>query len=173
MYNTDEEWDVLDELGNPTGEIVKKKDPRAYEKGVYHGGADVWIINSENKFLIQKRSQKKKVHPNVWAMTGGSVIRGETPQETLLRECFEELEINIDINKLKWFTRFKTECVWIDNYILREDFDISKMVYKEDEVSEVKWASWEEIDNLVKNNEFIIHRWEFVGELLKKELENN
>ncbi len=45
-------------------------------------------------------------------------------------------------------------------------------MYNNDEVSEVKWATWEEIDNLVKNNEFIIHRWEFVGELLKKELEN-
>ena len=37
------------------------------------------------KILIQKRSPKKKLEPNVWAMTGGSVIKGETLLEALKR----------------------------------------------------------------------------------------
>lgn len=34
------------------------------------------------------------------------------------------------------------------------------MKFQEDEVSDAKWATWEEIDDLVKNGQFIKHRWE-------------
>ncbi len=61
--------------------------------------------------------------------------------------------------------------VWIDTYILKHDYDISKMKFQEDEVSDAKWATWEEINELVKNGEFIKHRWEFVNKFLKDELE--
>lgn len=70
-------WEVLDGKGNPTGEIMRKYDQKVFDRGLYHLGADVWIINSDNKILIQKKSPLKKLEPNVWAMTGGSVILGE------------------------------------------------------------------------------------------------
>ena len=49
-------WGVLDDKGNLTGEIMEKYDKRVFDKGLYHLGADVWIINDENKILIQKKS---------------------------------------------------------------------------------------------------------------------
>ena len=70
-------WEVLDDNGNPTGEIMEKYDQKVFDKELYHLGSDVWIINNENKILIQKRSEQKRLEPNVWAMTGGSVILGE------------------------------------------------------------------------------------------------
>lgn len=80
-----EQWEVLDEEGNPTGEIMEKYDKKVFDRGLYHLGTDVWIINSENKILIQKRSESKRLEPNVWAMTGGSVIVGENSLETSKR----------------------------------------------------------------------------------------
>ena len=56
---------------------MRKYDKSVFERGLYHLGADVWIINKENKILIQKRAAQKRLEPNVWAMTGGSVIVGE------------------------------------------------------------------------------------------------
>jgi isopentenyldiphosphate isomerase len=162
-------WEILDEKGNPTGEIMEKYDKKVFEKGFYHLGADVWIINSDNKVLIQKRSQLKRLEPNVWAMTGGSVILGENSLETIVREAKEELNIDINANDLKLITKFRTGNVWIDTYILKCDYDISKMKFQEEEVSDAKWASWEEIDNLVSNGQFIKNRWEFVNEFLKKD----
>ena len=166
-----EQWEVLDDKGNPTGEIMEKYDQRVFDKGLYHLGADVWIINSENKILIQKRSNLKKLEHNVWAMTGGSVILGEKSKETIVREAKEELNININPKNLKLITKFRTGNVWIDTYILRCDYDISKMTFQEDEVSDVKWATYEEIDYLVNNGEFIKHRWEFVNKFIKEEIE--
>lgn len=160
-------WEILDDNGNPTGEIMEKYDQKVFDKELYHLGSDVWIINNENKILIQKRSEQKRLEPNVWAMTGGSVILGEKSKETIVREAKEELDIDINPNELK----FITGNVWIDTYILKHDYDISKMKFQEDEVSDAKWATWEEINTLVKNGEFIKHRWEFVNKFLKVELE--
>ena len=166
-----EYWAVLDGEGNPTGEIMEKYDKKVFEKGFYHLGADVWIINDENKILIQKRSSLKKLEPNVWAMTGGSVIWGENSLKTIVREAKEELNIDIDANNLKLITKFKTGNVWIDTYVLKSEYDISKMKFQEDEVSDAKWATWEEIDDLVKKGQFIKHRWEFVNQFIKEEIE--
>lgn len=163
-------WEVLDDKGNPTGEIMEKYDQRVFDRGLYHLGTDVWIINSENKILIQKRAENKKLEPNVWAMTGGSVILGENSLETIVREAKEELDITIDSNKLKLFTKFKTGNVWIYAYILKNDYDISKMNFQKEEVSDAKWATWDEIDELVKEGKFIKHRWEFVKDFLKMEI---
>ena len=164
-------WQVLDREGNPTGEIMKKYDQKVFERGFYHLGADVWIINSKNKILIQKRSPLKKLEPNVWAMTGGSVILGENSLKTIVREAKEELNIDIDESNLKLITKFRTGNVWIDTYILKCNYDISKMKFQEDEVSDAKWATWEEIDDLVKKGQFIKHRWEFVNKFIKEEIE--
>lgn len=167
-----EYWDVLDGDGNPTGEIMKKYDEKVFERGLYHLGSDLWPINSENKILIQKRSSKKRLEPNVWAMTGGSVIVGENSLQTIVRESKEELNIDVDSNDLKLITRFKTGNVWIDTYIVKLNYDISKMKFKEDEVSDVKWATWDEINDLVNKGQFIKNRWEFVSNFLKKEIDN-
>lgn len=161
-----EKWKILDENGNFTGEILDRTNPRVWEKGIYHQGADVWIINSENKILIQKRSKEKKLEPNVWAMTGGSVILEENSLQTIVREAKEELNIDIMASDLKLITKFKTGNVWIDTFILKNDFDINKMVFQKEEVSDVKWATIEEIDNLFSTGNFIKNRWEFVKELI-------
>lgn len=42
-------WEILDENGNKTGQIMNKEDPNVWNEGIYHQGVDVWIINSENK----------------------------------------------------------------------------------------------------------------------------
>lgn len=167
----DEFWEIIDEYGNPTGEIVSRSNPRAYEDGIYHWAVDLWIINSDNKILIQRRSKEKKFEPNVWAMTGGNVISGESFENALKRELKEELDIDLDLEKVTCFTKVKGKNAIIKQYLIRQDYDISKMKYQTSEVSEVKWASWDEINELDKNKEFITLRWQYVKEYLKKEIE--
>lgn len=93
-----EVWELLDKEGNKTGETFVRGN--TMPEGRYHLGADVWIVNSEGKFLIQKRSPLKKNEPNVWAMTGGSVIAGENSLEAIQREVAEELGFNHKSRKI-------------------------------------------------------------------------
>lgn len=161
-------WDILDENGNFTGKTMQSDDERVWQKGIYHQGVDIWIINNENKILIQKRSKEKKRQPNVWAMTGGSVIKGESSVEAIKRETLEELGIEINTEKLIKIKRIKTRNTWIDEYIIRQDVDINKITIQKEEVSDVKFASFEEIEEIYKNNMFMRDRWENVREKIKK-----
>lgn len=165
-----ETWDILDETGNLTGKTMNKGDKLVWEQGIYHPGTDVWIINSENKLLIQKRSPLKKYEPNVWAMTGGSIIKGETALETLKRETMEELAVELDVSKAIKIKRYRTGNVWLEVYIVRQDIDLSKVVFQEDEVCEVKFATFDEIEELFLKNQFISNRWEFVRDEIKEYL---
>ena len=162
-----ETWDILDEYGNLTGETMNKGDKRVWEEGIYHPGADVWIINSEDKLLIQKRSPQKRLEPNVWAMTGGSIIKGESALETLKRETMEELGMELDVKNALFIKRFRTDNIWLDEYIVRQDIDLDKCVLQEEEVSEVRYATFDEIEVLFKNNLFISNRWEYVKDEIK------
>lgn len=160
----EEVWDILDEKGNKTGRIMKKG---LLPEGFYHQGADVWIINSGNKILIQKRSPQKRNSPNVWAMTGGSVIRGETSLQTIQRETKEELGISLNMKDIKLVKQYKTGTVWLDTYLIKQDIDLKDIIMQEEEVCEVKWATYKEIEELFAHNQFMENRWEYIRDIIK------
>ena len=135
-------WDLLDENGKETDEIMQAGEP--IPEGRYHKGADVWIVNSKNQILIQKRSPNKRLSPNVWAMTGGSVIKGETSLQTIQRETLEELGIH-----------------------LKQEIDLQDIVIQKEEVSDVKWATYEEVEQIFESGQFLKNRWEFVRSFIK------
>lgn len=166
-----EMWQLYDFNENPI-EVVDRNNPKVWDKGMFHMGADIWIINDDKKILVQKRSKYKKLEPNVWAMTGGSVIYGETPTQTIVREAKEELGIDLIPEELKQITEFKTQNVWVKTFILKQNLDISQMIFSEDEVADAKWLTWNEIDDLVKDDNFIQNRWNFVKDYLKEEICN-
>ena len=164
-----EMWQLYDFNENPI-EVVDRNNPKVWDKGMFHMGADIWMINDDKKILVQKRSKYKKLEPNVWAMTGGSVIYGETPTQTIVREAKEELGIDLNPNRLQFMTEFKTQNVWVKTFILKQNIDISQMIFSEDEVADAKWLTWNEIDDLVKDDNFIQNRWNFVKDYLKEEI---
>ena len=52
----------------------------------------------------------------MWAMMGGSVIVAENSKQTIVREAKEELDINIDINKLEFITKFRVDSLIVETY---------------------------------------------------------
>lgn len=58
----------------------------------------VAIIRKDNKFLLAHRA-KKDCFYNKWEFPGGKMESGETEQECLKRELFEELHIEADIGE--------------------------------------------------------------------------
>ena len=167
----EEIWEVLDSDGNNTGKIVTRRED--IPEGYYHLGADIWIINSDNKIFIQKRSPIKRLSPNLWAMTGGSVIKGESSLETIERETMEELGIKLNNEKAQLLKRIKTGNVWIDTFFIRQDIDLKEIKMQEEEVSECRWATYDEVEELFQKGQFIENRWEFVKDIIKEFINNN
>lgn len=164
-------WDILDEDGNITGDTINKDEGIMMPKGMYHQGADVWILNSKKEILIQKRAPKKRLEPNLWAMTGGSVIKGESSLDTIKRETKEELGIDLDVEKAIKIQHYKTGNVWLDVYIVEQEVNLNDIIMQEEEVSDVKFVGFDEVEKLYKDNKFMTNRWEFVREEIKKYIE--
>jgi 8-oxo-dGTP pyrophosphatase MutT (NUDIX family) len=55
------------------------------------------IVNSDNKILLLKRAKIKDIWmPEKWALVGGRIEKGETPQKAVEREITEETGLTID-----------------------------------------------------------------------------
>lgn len=52
------------------------------------------IRNSENRYLLVQRSEKMS-HPLTWEFPGGKIQEGETPEEAIIREIIEELDLRV------------------------------------------------------------------------------
>ena len=140
-------------------------------KDEYVQGVHVWIMNGKKELLIQRRNPNKRVHPNVWSIAGGGVDAGETTLSTAIRECQEELGIDLKVDELELLMSYRRSYDFVDIYLAKKDVDIKDVVIQEEEVSEVKWASFEELEELIKTkktSENVELYFSFFKELVKK-----
>ena len=71
-------------------------------------------------FLITRRSSRLRDHPGQWALPGGRVDPGETPEETARRELHEELGLALAPD---------TVLGRLDDYATRSGFAITPVVF--------------------------------------------
>ena len=112
----------------------------------------VWIKNDKGEFLIQKRSMKKKAFPGKWSVTGGGVESGETPLNAAIRECKEEIGIDIILENIELLMTIKRQDIFMDIFLAHQSFSIEDVELEENEVDEVKWATEKEIRKLMKED---------------------
>ena len=86
--------DIVDEQGQPTGEIVSRTF--AHTKGIRHRTAHIWIVRRENEHfqvLMQKRAMSKDSFPGKYdTSSAGHIQAGDEPLASGLRELAEELD---------------------------------------------------------------------------------
>lgn len=146
-------WDLYDESGKSTGYVIERG--QQVPSGYYHLAVDIWIVNDFNELLIQKRSKTKRIRPNIWAATGGSVLSGETSLQGCIREAREEIGVNIDKDKARLMTTIKgKETIW-DVWVILQDIELNQVCLQPEEVTEVRWASIAEVKRLAETNQFL------------------
>ena len=95
----EEKLDVLNERGEFTGKVATREE--CHREGLWHRAVYGFIIDKNSNVLLQKRSQNKKLWPNKWDVTvGGHVDAGEFGRQTIIRECEEELGIDVKENEI-------------------------------------------------------------------------
>lgn len=155
----EEFFDVLDEKGNYTGKVETRE--KCHKEGLWHKAVAVYIINSKNQILLQRRSANKRLWPNMLDVTaGGHVLAGEFGFEAIIREAKEELGIELNKNEITFLGASiskQSEKDIINNhfneyYIVRKDLDETKLKLQKEEVSEIKWIDKEEIIERIKDD---------------------
>ncbi|MDD7305707.1 MAG: NUDIX domain-containing protein [Peptoniphilaceae bacterium] len=158
-----EKWDLLDNKRRITGKYINRGDE--LPKGYYHQLIHVCIFNKEKKMLIQKRHPKKNKRPSLWDIScGGAVLAGEDTHTAASRELFEELSIDHDFSKEKILMTLTYEQGFDDYFSLYlPSLDIKNLKLQKDELTEVSFASLDEILALIEKGEFVPYRKELIS----------
>ncbi|MBR4178635.1 MAG: NUDIX domain-containing protein [Bacilli bacterium] len=140
--------DLYDKNSNLTGKTYHKGEK--IPKGYYPMVVMVVIRNSKGEFLMQKRVLNKG---GDWGVTGGHPKSGETPIEGIVTEVKEELGLDFSNEK---FIEYDSGCDGKDcykMYFVNKDLDIKDIKIQEEELSEVRWFSMDELKHMVEINE--------------------
>lgn len=123
----------------------------------------ICIFNSRGELLIQHRNKYKNNWADLWDITaGGGAIAGESSQEAIERELYEELGVKIQLIDMRPKLTINFKYGFDDVYIIEKDVFINKLKLQSSEVSEVKWASLEEICSMIKKGNFMPYHIEYI-----------
>ena len=99
---------------------------------------------------MQKRIESKSVD---WGVTGGHPKSGENPLEGIITEVKEELGLDFSKEEI---ILYDSGCDLKDcykMYFINKGINLSDIKIQEDELSEVRWFSMEELKHMVDINE--------------------
>ena len=151
-----EYFDLLDSQGNKTGEIREREE--VHRTGVLHGTVHTWIVRSNPKdetgldVLLQKRSRDKDSYPGCYDISSaGHITAGQTPQEAVVRELYEELGLQVPLSQLTFLFRHEAfhrdvfygepflnhELSWV--YLYEKDVPMEAFSLQQEEVESVCW----------------------------------
>lgn len=160
--NMPERFDLYDVNRNLTGKTLERgnKVPEGYYRLVVH----VCIFGSDGRMLIQKRQPFKSGWAGMWDITaGGSAQAGDTSQQAASRELKEEVGIDYDLTGIRPAMTIYFDGGFNDIYTINMDVDIDSLELQTAEVEQVKWASEEEILDMLHEKEFVLYKTSFIS----------
>lgn len=155
-------FDLYDVNRNRTGKVLERgnKVPEGYYRLVVH----VCIFGSDGRMLIQKRLKDKNGWSGMWDVTaGGSALAGDSSQQAASRELLEEVGIDHSLEGMRPAMTIYFDGGFNDIYTVNLDVDIDSLSLQPTEVEQVRWATEEEILDMLKKNEFVLYKSSFIS----------
>jgi isopentenyl-diphosphate delta-isomerase len=152
------------------GSRVRKPKADVHRDGDWHRAAHIWVVTSDHRVLLQRRSPEKENYPNLWDVScAGHLSAGETSRDAAVRETAEEIGLAIEADDLEWIGETRESLVlnggtYLDNeihdvFLLRCDVDPASLKLQAEEVAEVKLVT---LDSLRQRDEtFVPHDEEY------------
>lgn len=160
----EEMLDVVDEVGNPTGESMERT--KMHQRGIRHRTSHVWIARKKDgrvELLLQKRCVNKDSYPGCYDISSaGHIPAGTDFYSSAVRELREELGVCIKqdqliecgnreflVNAIFHGREFhdnqisKVFLLWLD--LEEKDFAVQK-----EEIDEVRWFDFRECISMVE-----------------------
>lgn len=149
-------WDVYDENKKKTGKTAER-GVYEFENGEYHLVVQAIILNTKNEILITKRAPFKKFG-GMWECNGGSVLKGETSLEGILREVKEELGIEFSKKEAIFLKEVKREMIpanFKDLWLFKRDIADNEITLPDGEATEFKWVNIDEFIKMFDDTEIV------------------
>lgn len=161
-----EEWvPLVDEKGKVTGQAPRSQVHNGSK--LLHPVVHLHVINRNKAILLQKRPVSKLIQPGKWdTSVGGHISAGETLEQALKKEAFEEIglvDYSVKLQKVyKWESEVEAELVY-----LFTTFDYKNFKVHSDEVDEVRFWTKNQIEKNLREDIFTPN-FEHEFELLKE-----
>jgi 8-oxo-dGTP diphosphatase len=107
-----------------------------------------YLFNGNKVLMINRNKRENDMHLGKWNGLGGKFNPGETPEECVVREVYEESGLLIKNPELKGFLTFPAfddEEDWYVFVFTAKEFS-GKL--RESDEGELEWIKWEKIFNL-------------------------
>ena len=123
-------------------------------KDVYHLVVEVLIQHIDGDYLLMKRDFNKDLWPGFYEATaGGSVLKGETVQQAISREAFEET--GVTVKNLKLINKQTSHPAIFYSYLSIVDCDKDSIKFQEGETIAYKWLNQKDFIKFMTSNESI------------------
>lgn len=100
---------------------------------------------------------------NLWDITcGGAASAGETSKEAIARELKEELGISLDFTNIRPILTANFKHGFDDFYLVRKNINLDEVSLQEEEVAACKWASFDEVMDLMERERFVRYKKNFI-----------
>lgn len=148
-------WDVYNRNKQKTGLIHQRGLP--LRKNEYHIVIHAWVVNSNDEVIMTKRHKSKKICPNKWECTEGSILAGESSIEGAIREIKEEIGLSFEKEEGIFLTSFILERskTIIDAFMFRRYVKLENLILQENEVSEAMIVDREKYFEMCKNKKIV------------------
>lgn len=107
-----------------------------------------YVFNKNKVLMINRNKRENDMHLGKWNGLGGKFNPGETPEECVIREVYEESGLLIQDPTLKGFLTFPAFEDEEDWYVFVFTANKFSGELIESEEGELEWVEWEKITDL-------------------------
>lgn len=142
--------DIYDRNRRRTGRLHRRGTP--WRRGEYGLIVCVWVYDGKGKVLLTRRAPEKSF-PGTWENSGGAAKAGESSRQAIARELFEETGIRAAQEDFELLESRRDRDAFFDFYCLKNDTPVENIVLQEGETTAARWATFEQIHQMVKDRE--------------------
>jgi isopentenyldiphosphate isomerase len=143
---------VVDENDIPVGTAPL---PEVLQKGLYHRIVAIFVVDDQNRMLLQLRGPAVKIYPNRWDQAaGGHVDAGQSYKDAAAAEIAEELDLhNVSLTTVATYRSNERD----GDHIINQFERVFKATVPHDitlkpeltELTELRWFTSAELQSLI------------------------
>lgn len=142
-----EKRDLFDAARKNLGTPIVRGDPMP--DGTYVLSVSIFTINDKGEILVTLRAPEKPNFPNMWEITAGGALAGETGIEAALRELREETGIKAGKDELQLLRIIREPTAFVECYLYRTNIPASAVVLQDKETVAARFISLKRFEELL------------------------
>ena len=142
-----EKRDIFDAQRSNLGTPIVRGE--SIPEGCYVLSVSIFTVNEKGEILLTLRAPEKPNFPNVWEITAGGALAGESGIEAALRELREETGLRAKKEELQLMRVIREPSAFVECYLYRTNLPASAIVLQEGETVAARFTALKRFEELM------------------------